>query len=404
MGLGQKITFENRDGVTLAGRLDLPDGRIRSCAIFAHCFTCSKDSLAAVRVSAGLAARGVAVLRFDFTGLGQSDGVFADSGFAGNLADLEDAYGWMTQHYHAPELLIGHSLGGAAVLAVASQLAGVKGVATIGAPAMAAHVLHLFDEVDDAMGPDGKAEVSIGGRPFVVSAGFVNDLKARTTTDHIAKLKADLLILHAPKDQIVSIDHAAGIYGAAKHPKSFVSLDGANHLLTDKQDADFVAEMISAWASRLVGARQNQIDEGSERDEVVVKTRADGEGPFALSISAGKHKMTADEPVSVSGGADTGPPPYDFLLSALGACTAMTVRMYASHKGLPLEGVEVVLQHHKTDRPDENSKRDYIHKEITLTGDLSEEMREKMTEIADKCPVHKTLSQGVVISSALSKR
>lgn len=393
----KSVTFENRDGNLLAGRLNYPAGQLRGCAVFAHCFTCSKESLAAARIAEGLAERGIAVLRFDFTGLGQSEGSFATSGFGGNLHDLEDACAWLAQNYHTPDLLIGHSLGGAAALSLAAQMPSLSGVAVIGAPAMAAHVLHLFDGKQDEIIDKGQAEISIGGRPFMVDARFVEDLQRRTSLSHISKLRADLLILHAPQDRVVGIENAAEIFTAAKHPKSFVSLDKADHLITKRDDARFVAAMISAWASRLVEAKivMPKATEG----EVVVSSSPDG--IFAHNIAAGAHLLRADEPVDIPGGLDSGPAPYDFLLAGLGACTAMTLRIYAARKNWPLDDVSVTLKHekrHDSDRADRNNpaaKLDVIKREISLSGDLDDTQISRLLEIADKCPVHKSLEAGI---------
>ena len=402
MAVIRQVTFENRDGNQLAGRLNVPAGQFRGSAVFAHCFTCSKDTLAASRIAAGLAERGIMVLRFDFTGLGQSEGDFASSGFAGNLADLEDACAWLGTTHQAPDLLIGHSLGGAAVLALANQIETIKGVATIGAPALASHVLHLFDGADEAIAQKGRAEVAIGGRPFEVEASFIADLKSRTSLSHITALRADLLLLHAPQDAIVGVENAAEIFGAAKHPKSFVSLDRANHLLTDRNDANFVAAIIAAWASRL-------IDEGTAlpiAGEGEVRVTSSPDGPFAHNIAAGPHMMRADEPVDVPGGLDSGPAPYDFLLAGLGACTAMTLRMYAARKKWPLDEVQVLLRHEKRHGQDGaaangEARLDHMARTIIIEGDLDEAQIARLIEIADKCPVHKSLESGVRVETKL---
>ena len=400
MALIKNVTFANRDGNQLAGRLNYPVGQLRGCVVFAHCFTCSKDTLAAVRIAERLAERGISVLRFDFTGLGQSDGDFGTSGFAGNLHDLADACAWLTETYHAPDIVIGHSLGGAAVLALAEEMPDIVGVATIGAPAVAAHVLHLFDGAEDEITKKGRAEVTIGGRPFAVDARFITDLQSRDNLAHISRLKSDLLILHAPQDQIVGIENAAEIFAAAKHPKSFVSLDKADHLLTKRCDAYFAAEMIAAWASRLLDETQGV---RAQEGEVVVTSSPDG--PFAHNIAAGPHQMRADEPADIKGGLDSGPAPYDFLLAGLGACTAMTLRMYASHKGWPLQDVTVHLRHEKRHNQDGGNsdnpaaKLDRMIREISVFGPLDDEQITRLLEIADKCPVHKSLEAGIAIET-----
>ena len=399
MAVTKPISFANRQGDILAGKLDMPAGQMRGTAFFAHCFTCSKDSHAAARISQNLAAAGIAVLRFDFTGLGQSEGDFATSGFAGNLEDLRSACAWLADEVAPPDILIGHSLGGAAVMAVAHRLASIKGVAIIGAPAHPAHVMHLFKEEIETIGQAGRATVSIGGRPFEVSASFIEDLITRTTTDHIASLSADLLILHAPTDAIVGIENAAQIFQSAKHPKSFVSLDKADHLLTDKADSHFAAAMISSWAERLFTKTLHKPK--AQEGEVVVASSDDG--LFAQDIACGPHFLRADEPSSVQGGLDSGPVPYDFLLAGLGACTAMTLELYAARKKWPLESVNVRLQHAKIHSQDssniEGARLDKMTRSITMTGDLDKAQLARLLEIADKCPEHKSLEQGIDIET-----
>lgn len=403
MAVTKTISFANRQGDIIAGKLDMPAGQMRGTALFAHCFTCSKDSLAAARLSQHLAMTGIAVLRFDFTGLGQSTGDFGSSGFAGNLQDIEDACAWLGVEVAPPTILIGHSLGGAAVLAIAQNIASIKGVAVIGAPAHPAHVLHLFgDAANQTHADEDRLKVSIGARPFEVSASFLKDLKARNSIEHIASLSADLLILHAPTDAIVGIENAAEIFQKAKHPKSFVSLDRADHLLTNKADAQFAAMMISSWAERLISklVEQPHAAEG----EVVVASSPDG--LFAHNIACGAHLLRADEPSSIEGGLDSGPAPYEFLLAGLGACTAMTLRLYAARKNWPLETVDVHLQHEKQHRKDaaiaDGGRLDKMTRTISMTGGLDEAQRARLLEIADKCPVHKTLESGIDIHTKSS--
>ncbi len=400
MTMMRDIVFKNRQGVSLAGKLHLPAGARRGAALFAHCFTCSKETLAAARVSQGLAMRGLAVLRFDFAGLGDSGGEFSQTSFASNLDDIKAAAFWMADQEMPLDILVGHSLGGAAVLAVAGDIDSVGGVATIGAPAEPAHVLHLLGGKEKDILAAGRAEVAIGGRPFTIGADFVRDLQARSGTVAVADLKADILIMHAPLDKIVGIENAGHIFTAAKHPKSFVSLDKADHLLTRPKDAAFAASVIAAWASR-VTHEKGALPTASE-GEVVVRSSSDG--PFAHDIAIGSHLMRADEPPSIPGGLDSGPAPYDFLLAGLGACTAMTLRLYARRKGWPLEEVDVTLHHQKIHAEHAESgvgtgRLDQIRRRITLTGDLDEAMRQKLLEIADLCPVHRSLEAGIAIET-----
>lgn len=405
MSIIQDVSFAGPLGQQLAGKLHLPQGSYRGAAIFAHCFTCSKETLAASRIAAGLARAGLAVLRFDFTGLGRSEGAFSDSSFASNIEDLKAAAQFMAAekfgtHSLAPHLLIGHSLGGAAVLVAASEIGTISAVATIGAPSFAGHVLHLFDQAVDEIEANGQADVHIGGRPFVVGAWMVQDLKTRMTAEHIADLRCDLLVLHSPIDSIVGIENAAEIFAHAKHPKSFVSLDKANHLLTDAGDANFAAEVISSWAQRCL-PRAEKLSLSKEGDVLV---SASPDGDFAHDILAGSYLMRAYEPDTVPGGLDSGPPPYDFLLAGLGACTAMTLRLYARHKGWPLDDVAVQLRHKKDYLEDNKQagKLDFIYRTIFLKGDLDDDMRRRLLEIADKCPVHKSLEAGIQVTTSLS--
>ncbi len=390
----QPFDFTGADGQPLSGALDLPDGPVSSHVLFAHCFTCTKSSLAAVRLGKALTALGFGVLRFDFTGLGKSGGDFADSSFSGSMADLVAAADAMRAAGRPPALLIGHSLGGAAVLAAASQIREVEAVATIGAPFDVEHVTHLFAGGLDQMREEGEAEVSIGGRPFRLRQSFVDDLASHDQGARIRALRKPLLILHSPQDSIVGIDNAAAIYEAALHPKSFISLDGADHLLTDRRDADFVATMIAAWSSRSLGSAQPARSDAQPGEVHVGET---GEGAFQVEVSAGGAHFLADEPPEV-GGLGSGPTPYDLLAAGLGACTAMTLRMYARHKKIPLDKVNVTVGHARRTGAEPS---DLFTRRLLLTGELTDQQRQRMTEIADKCPVHRTLERGAAVETQL---
>jgi uncharacterized OsmC-like protein/fermentation-respiration switch protein FrsA (DUF1100 family) len=386
-------------GHELAARLEMPAGTPRAYAVFAHCFTCSKDSKAAVYIGQALAARGIAVLRFDFTGLGASGGEFADSNFSANIDDVVCVAKYLEDNYSAPQILIGHSLGGAAVLAAAERIPEARAVATLGAPYDPRHVEHLLKNKEELLSK-GEATVDIGGRPFHIRRDFLDDLERHDPATSIGALAKALLILHSPQDAIVPIDNATRIFVAAKHPKSFVSLDRADHLLTNPDDAAYAAEVLAAWSSRYLRAPENEIVDG-------VRVIEAGQGKFAQDIYAGRHRLRADEPVAI-GGADTGPTPYDLLLASLGACTAMTLRLYANEKRLPLTRVSVALKHGRVHAADcaacetREGKIDRIERVVTLEGDLDDAQRAKLLEIADKCPVHRTLHSEVRVDTRLS--
>jgi len=387
------IRFPGALGTELAGRLDTSLLPPRAYALFAHCFTCSKESKAASFISAALTEHGIAVLRFDFTGLGASDGDFANTGFSSNVADLVAAAEWLRGHHGAPAILIGHSLGGAAVLAAAGRIPEARAVVTIGAPSDPVHIKALLKSSVGEIEAMGEAEVELGGRRFRIKREFLEDLEQHTQKQTIAGLRRALLIMHSPIDGTVPIENATGIFIAAKHPKSFVSLDSADHLLSRREDARYAATVLAAWAGRFVPLADPYRVEGEAGEVVVAETR---EGKFTQSIAAAGHALRADEPQSV-GGLGSAPGPYDLLLSALGACTAMTIRMYADLKQLPLERVTVRLKHEKIHARDcadcdtKEGKIDRIERLITLEGALDEAQRAKLLEIADKCPVHRTL-------------
>lgn len=387
----------------LAAALDLPDGEPVAYALLAHCFTCGKDVLAAKRIAGGLAAHGIATLRFDFTGIGASEGEFANSTFSSNVADLVLAADHLRATKRAPSILIGHSLGGAAILAAASQIPEAKCVATVAAPSDPAHVTHLFKDDIPAIRDHGEVEVSLAGRPFRIKREFLDDIAEHKLTETIAKLHKPLLIFHSPTDDYVGIDNATRIFVAAKHPKSFISLTGADHLLTQKRDALYVADMISTWAMRYLDATPAATtDIGADMSAGVVVVSETGASKLQNMISAGRHRILADEPVEV-GGRDSGAGPYDFLLAALGACTSMTMRMYADRKAIPLDRATVTLKHSRVYAKDceECETKDgmisRIERSIALDGNLDAEQRKKLMEIADKCPVHRTLTSEISI-------
>jgi uncharacterized OsmC-like protein/fermentation-respiration switch protein FrsA (DUF1100 family) len=398
-------TFTGSGGDLLAARLDLPDGEPLAFALFAHCFTCSKDLAAATRISRGLADRGFGVLRFDFTGLGSSEGEFANTDFSSNVADLVLAADWLRANHGAPAVLIGHSLGGAAVLAAAAQIPEAVAVATIGAPFDPAHVTELFpDTVRNQLDHDGEADVQLAGRTFRVRKQLLDDLGAQNLTDAIRSLRRALLVFHSPTDEIVGVDNARQIFEAARHPRSFVALDGADHLLTRRTDAAYVADVLSSWAGRYLPDRA-ATPTPTDPDAGTVVVTETGIGAFQQQVSTGRHRFLADEPIGV--GDDTGPTPYDLLLAGLGTCTSMTVRMYASRKGFPLEGVEVRLTHdriHAEDCADcgpSSGLIDTVERTIELRGPLTEDQRRQLLAIADRCPVHRTLTTEIRIRTTL---
>ena len=407
----ERVEFPGSQGTPLAGRLDLPDTGPRAFALFAHCFTCSKDILAASRIARALTGFGVAVLRFDFTGLGGSDGDFANTNFTSNVTDLVNAAAFLRDHHQAPTILVGHSLGGAAVLAAVEHLPETRAVATIGAPADTEHLLHLLGESREEIEETGEAEVRLASRPFRIRKQFLDDIAGQPQEARIHRLDAALLVMHSPSDMTVGIDNASRIFDAAQYPKSFVSLDGADHLLTRAADARFAASILATWADRYLddeptpaSGRAELSAEGPE--EGVVEVSENGRGPYGQQIRVGRHLLSADEPAPV--GHDTGPAPYDLLLASLGACTSMTLRMYAARKQWPLEGVTVSLRHGRIHAEDcahcatQSGRLDHVERVIQLTGDLDTEQRRRLVDIADRCPVHRTLHSEVDIHTTLT--
>jgi putative redox protein len=396
------VSFPGAFGTTLAARLDLPASAPLAYALFAHCFTCSKESKAAATISQALAERGIAVLRFDFTGLGGSEGDFANTNFSSNVDDLVAAADFLRREYQAPKLLVGHSLGGTAVLAAAPRIAEALAVATLGSPFEPEHVLGLIHESVGKIEREGEAQVDLAGRSFRVKKQFIDDIRARKIGGAVAQLGKALLVMHSPRDAIVDIDNASKIFLAARHPKSFVSLDPADHLLLRREDAVYAAQLLAAWALRYLPAPEAPAT--AQPGKVLV--RETREGKFTNDIFVGKHMLRADEPVAV-GGMDTGPGPYDLLAAAVGACTSMTLRAYADLKGIPLERVSVELKHDKIHAADcaecetREGKIDRIDRSITLEGNLDAQQRARLLEIADKCPVHRTLHSEVLIKTAL---
>ena len=396
----ERFDFPNAQGQKLAALLDRPAGEPRAYALFAHCFTCGKDIRAAKRVAEGLTALGIAVLRFDFTGLGSSEGEFANTTFSSNVGDLVAAANELRRSASAPAILIGHSLGGTAVLAAAAEVAEARAVVTIAAPCDPTHVTGLFKDRLEEIAAEGEVQATLAGRQFRISRGFIDDLAEHKLMERIANLRKALLIFHSPTDEIVALDNASRIFAAAKHPKSFVSLAGADHLLSRRSDAAYVANVIHAWAERYLEAPQPQSEAPGDAKTVLV--RETGQGRFQQEITVGTHRFLADEPLEV-GGLDSGAGPYDLLLAGLGACTAMTLRLYAERKALPLERVTVRLNHsriHAADCADCETKDgmlDRIERAITLRGALDAEQRRRLLEIADKCPVHRTLTSEIDI-------
>lgn len=403
----EHLKFPGSQGQELAARLDSPATTPVAYALFAHCFTCSKDLKAAGWISRALVERGIAVLRFDFTGIGESQGDFAGTDFHSNLDDLVAAADFLRREREAPRLLVGHSLGGCAVLAAAERIPEALAVTTIGAPSDTEHLRNTLVRLAPELESRGEAEVHLGGRTFRISAQFFEDLAEDHLRGVLERLHRALLVFHSPVDNIVGIDHARRLFEMAKHPKSFVSLDSADHLLTNERDARYAGEVLAAWSSRYLEGVQAEVTKEPEvgrEGEVLVVGGATG---LAQEIVAHRHRLTADEPKE-AGGTDTGPTPYDLLLAALGACTSMTLRIYANHKKLPLEGTRIRLRHGKIYATDcatcetKEGKLDRIEREIEVLGPLTDEQRQRLLEIADKCPVHRTLTSEIEIVSRLS--
>jgi uncharacterized OsmC-like protein/pimeloyl-ACP methyl ester carboxylesterase len=397
-----RASFKGSAGYELSARLDLPAGPVRAFALFAHCFTCSKDVLAAKRIASGLAAAGVGVLRFDFTGLGSSEGEFANTNFSSNIEDLVSAAGYLRDNFAAPAILVGHSLGGAAVLAAAHHIPEARAVVTIGAPADVRHVLKHFGSSLEEIREKGEAQVTLAGRRFSIRHDFIVDAEEHRLADRIRSLGKALLVMHAPRDAVVDIENASKIFLAAKHPKSFVSLDDADHLLSDATASAYAARVIDAWASKYIPPAPAAPE--SESTDVLI--RETGHGRYQNSIAIGRHRLIADEPVTV-GGLDSGPSPYDYLSVALGACTAMTLRVYAEHRKLTLGRVSVTIRHGKTAAEHcsdcgaaaegREGKIDRFERVISVEGELDAALREKLIEIAGKCPVHQTLEMASAV-------
>lgn len=406
----RRITFPNERGEQLAARLELPgDEQPLAYALFAHCFTCSKDFTAAVHISRALSSRRIAVLRFDFTGLGESEGEFAATTFSSEVSDLAAAARFLEREYQAPRLLIGHSLGGAAVLAAAATIPSTAAVVTIGAPFNPAHLRDLLGVSAERIEQDGQASVVIEGRSFTIRKSLLDDLAAQDPTETLRSLRAALLVMHSPRDRVVAIGNASDIYQAARHPKSFVSLDPADHLLTDRNDSRYAGEVIATWAARYLALDQVAAPAPAAIPPVVIDKRVTartGAEGFRTDLFANGFPLVADEPLEY-GGSNEGPSPYEFLLAALGACTGMTVRMYAQSKHWPLDEVIVRLSHHKVhaedcrDCDEQDRRIDLFERELELRGDLDEAQRQRLLEIAERCPVHRTLTAGVRVVTTL---
>ncbi|MGR4000756.1 MAG: alpha/beta fold hydrolase [Alphaproteobacteria bacterium] len=407
----ERVRFTSTNGEERAGILVHPTGNKRGVAVYAHCFTCGKDIAASRNISRGLAARGITTLRFDFAGIGESHGDFATSGFTNNCEDVLAANAYLQQRNLTTNLLIGHSLGGSAALSAASHTKKISGVVTIGSPAEPAHALRLFESVREEIEWRGQSEIKIGGKVFNINSDFLNDFESQCSKATVSSLNCDLLVMHSPQDNTVNIKNAATLMEWAQHPKSFVSLDNFNHLLSDPNEADYVAEIISSWASRFLGsagiaspAPAPAEDEAGDHVEVVEGLPL---GNLRQEVQVRRHRFALGEPIPI--GDDSGPTPYDTLLAGLGSCTAMTLRMYANRKGLPLEQVRVRLTHGRRHADDcERAEGapvqiEEIHRVVELHGNLSEPERARLLEIADKCPVHRTLSGKLSIRTELAE-
>lgn len=400
----QKVSFKNNEGQSLVGRLELPvNQHPHNFAVFAHCFTCNKNLSAVRNIGKALTSNGFGVLRFDFTGLGESEGDFADTNFSGNVEDLIAATEFLKENYKAPTLMIGHSLGGAAAIYSSAEVESIQAVAVIGAPSNPKHVQHLLHSSIEEIQKDGKAVVNLSGRDFTIKKQFLDDLKNKTLTSTVKNLRKPILILHSPQDSTVEIQNAEELYKAAHHPKSFVSLDGADHLLMNKRDSAYVGDIISGWAKRYLDLKPTEKAPVSKHQVVASLDFEDG---FTTQMKVGNHNMVADEPISY-GGNDFGPSPYELVSAGLSACTAMTLQMYAKRKKWHIDNVEVHTSYSKTHATDcedcesPNSKIDTFNRVIKIEGDFDDKQLQRLLQIADKCPVHKTLHSDTQVITTL---
>ncbi len=401
----EKVTFPGSQGHLLSARLDSPDGEIKGYALFAHCFTCSSNILAASHISAALTEKGIAVFRFDFTGLGSSEGEFSNTNFSSNIEDIKAAIDFLRSQNKTPQILIGHSLGGAAALRTAETVPDLKALVTINAPSDPSHLRHFLKSSLKEINSQGYANVTLADRTFQIQKHFIDDLEKHKSLAYLKDITAALLIFHSPQDKVVEIENAKLIFTAARHPKNFISLYGADHLLTRVQDADYVADIISSWVNRYLLEEKEGLPT-AESNTHAVTVMETGTGKFTQVVQAAGHTFLVDEPADV-GGDNKGPGPYDLVLAGLGACTSMTIRMYADYKNIPLKEIKVILTHEKVYNEDlincveTNARLDLINRDITVRGDLTPEQKDGLFRIAEKCPVHKTLSQPSIIKTSL---
>lgn len=391
----KKISFRNQFGELLSARIEFPpEGQIKAYAIFAHCFTCGKSQYAARHIARQLALNNIAVLRFDFTGIGESEGAFSETNFTSNISDIEEAAEYLADHYEPASLLIGHSWGGTAALVAAGNLPEIKGVCTIGSPYDPAHIDHLLRDHLDEINHKGHSHVKLGAKTIKIKRQFLDDISNYSEIGGIENLGKALLIFHSPQDRVVGIQNAAQIFKAARHPKSFLSLDQSDHMLSEKQFVHYTSNMIGNWAEHYLHIEPET--KPSVKTPYQTVSRITDE-KYTTQIWSGNHHWIADEPKK-AGGDNLGPSPYDMLSAALGTCTAMTLRMYANRKKWDLQEVEVHVENNKehiedlsdSDRP--TAKIDVFRRYIEIKGDLDKKQMNRLLEIADKCPVHKTLS------------
>lgn len=400
-----RLEIENKKGLKLQAYLELPaNEKPNHFAIFAHCFSCNSNFNAVKNISRALSNHGFGVLRFDFTGLGKSEGEFAESHFSANVDDLLAVNEYLTNNYKAPELLVGHSLGGAAVIVAGAKLENIKAVATVGAPATVTHVTHLFSHAIEDVAKKGEVKVHIGGRPFKINKEFVNDFSKTDLPEITKKLRKPLLVMHAPFDSVVGIENAHEIYHNAMHPKSFISLDNADHLLSNKADSLYVGNLIGTWADKYFPLEENKMI--ATKGEQLVGHLNLVEDNFTTSIQTKNHSFIADEPAHI-GGDDFGPSPYDFLSAALASCTVMTLKMYAERKKWDLQEVFVYITYSKKHSEDlgidleKPTRLDHLQKKLKFIGNLDDTQKNRLKEIASKCPVHKTLLTTTIIDTQL---